>query len=183
MFDLFKARAEAVSAEVLRCATAAAALEVVFSVLRREGSAHPGGARAVWHAGPILGRPAAERASTVPGLSFDVTRENTRESRVGVTEFDWAIADTGTLVQDATAPGARLASTLVETHVAVVRTASLVPDLATLLAEVDPRRMRYLAFVTGPSRTADIERVLTIGVHGPKKLVIVAVDQAEEAAP
>lgn len=178
MFDVFKAKAEAVSAEVFRRPTAAAALELVLAIVEREG-ADAAGARAVWREGAILGRPSREALARVPGLSFDVSRENARQSRVGVTEFDWAIADTGTLVQDATDPGARLASTLVDTHVAVVRSSALVPDLATLLAQVDPRRMRYLAFVTGPSRTADIERVLTIGVHGPKRLVIVAVDQAE----
>jgi L-lactate dehydrogenase complex protein LldG len=41
---------------------------------------------------------------------------------------------------------------------------------------MDPRRVRYLACVTGPSRTADIERVLTIGVHGTRRLVVIAVD-------
>jgi L-lactate dehydrogenase complex protein LldG len=44
--------------------------------------------------------------------------------------------------------------------------------------------MRYLACVTGPSRTADIERVLTIGVHGPRRLLIVAVDgPGQQPAP
>jgi L-lactate dehydrogenase complex protein LldG len=37
----------------------------------------------------------------------------------------------------------------------------------------DPARVPFLALVTGPSRTADIERVLTIGVHGPRRLIIV----------
>lgn len=44
-------------------------------------------------------------------------------------------------------------------------------------ARVDPRRARYLALITGPSRTADIERVLTIGAHGPERLIIVFFDE------
>jgi L-lactate dehydrogenase complex protein LldG len=63
-----------------------------------------------------------------------------------------------------------------------VPTASLLPDLAAVLARVDPRTSTYLAFITGPSRTADIERVLTIGVHGPGRLIIVFVDDPEVAA-
>ncbi len=54
--------------------------------------------------------------------------------------------------------------------------------MAALLARIDPGRMRYVACVTGPSRTADIERVLTIGVHGPRKLVVVVVDAAVDTA-
>ncbi len=178
MFDLFKAKAEAVSAEVLRAPHPSATLELVLSVLERERVEDVPGARAVWCAGPILnglvGRTALERR--VPGLSFDVTRDRAAESRVGVSEFQWGLATTGTIAQDASDPRLRLVSMLTETHVAILRSASLLPDLECLLARVDPRRARYLACVTGPSRTADIERVLTIGVHGPKKLVVIAVD-------
>jgi L-lactate dehydrogenase complex protein LldG len=185
VFDLFKAKAEAVSAEVHRAPSPAAALDVVLDVLGRERVADAPGERAVWCRGPILGglldRGALLRR--VPGLSFDVTRARAAGSRVGVSEFDWALAETGTLAQDATDPALRLVSTLPETHVALVRTASLLPDLECLLFKVDPRRVRYLACVTGPSRTADIERVLTIGVHGPRRLVVVAVDGGAEDRP
>ena len=44
----------------------------------------------------------------------------------------------------------------------------------------DPKSAHYIAMITGPSRTADIERVLTIGVHGPERLVIVFIDQLEK---
>jgi L-lactate dehydrogenase complex protein LldG len=181
MFEQFKAKAQAVSAEVYRASGTAEALKWVGTVLDREGVADAPGARAVWCEGPILAgadREALRR--TFPGLSFEVTRERAEGSRVGVTEFDWALADTGTLAHDATDPRVRLASTLPETHVALVRTRDILPDFAALLGRVDPRRMRYVACVTGPSRTADIERVLTIGVHGPKKLVVVAVDDGGE---
>jgi L-lactate dehydrogenase complex protein LldG len=67
-------------------------------------------------------------------------------------------------------------------HIALVSTAALLPDLPALLTRVDPRKSAYLAFITGPSRTADIERVLTIGVHGPERLIIVLVDDLEVAA-
>jgi L-lactate dehydrogenase complex protein LldG len=178
VFDLFKSRAEAVGAEVRRVESPTAALELVLDLLEREQVKDAPGARAVWCEGPIV-RGLIDRATLarrVPGLSFQVTRARAEESRVGVTEFDWGLAATGTLAQDATDPGLRLASMLPQTHVALVRAGAVLPDLECLLARIDPRRVRYLACVTGPSRTADIERVLTIGVHGPRKLVVVAVD-------
>jgi L-lactate dehydrogenase complex protein LldG len=178
MFDLFRAKAEAVGAEVHRVPTPAAAVEVAVGVLEREGVEDAAGARAVWRAGGIVGGVLDRGALTrrVPGLSFEVTRDRAAESRVGVSEMDWALAETGTVAQDASDPAARLASMLPETHVALVRTSAILPDLERLLQRVDPRRARYLALITGPSRTADIERVLTIGVHGPRKLVVVCVD-------
>ncbi len=178
MFDLFRARAEAAGTEVHRVPSSSAAVDLALEVLERERVAESPGARAVWCDGPILegvlDRGALSRR--VPGLSFEVTRERAAESRVGLSEMEWALAATGTVAQDASEPAVRLASMLPETHVAFVRTAAIVPDLRFLLQRVDPRRARYLAFITGPSRTADIERVLTIGVHGPRKLVVVCVD-------
>lgn len=183
MFELFRAKAEAVSAVVHREPSPAAALGRVLELLEREGVRDAPGARAVWSDGPILGAVVDREAlaARIPGLSFEITRARAEESKVGVTEFDWALAETGSLVHDASDPGRRLASMLVDTHVALVRTRTLLPDFECLLARIDPRSMRYVACVTGASRTADIERVLTIGVHGPKKLVIVAVDDGQEA--
>jgi L-lactate dehydrogenase complex protein LldG len=175
MFELFKAKAEAVSAQVHRFPTTAEAVAFVTATLRDEGVADEPSRYAVWADGPF--RRAAGAATRLPGVKLEVTRELAARSKVGVSEFDWAIADTGTLAQDATDVARRLVSTLTETHVAIVRTGSLVPDLAALVSRLDPRRMRYVACVTGASRTADIERVLTIGVHGPGKLIIVAVDE------
>jgi L-lactate dehydrogenase complex protein LldG len=63
-----------------------------------------------------------------------------------------------------------------------VPAAGLLPDLPSLLKRVDPKKLSYLALITGPSRTADIERVLTIGVHGPKRLVVLFVDDLPSAS-
>ena len=55
------------------------------------------------------------------------------------------------------------------------------PDLRSGFSKFDLQQCAFLSAITGPSRTADIERVLTIGVHGPRRLVVVAVDDGEEA--
>ena len=74
--------------------------------------------------------------------------------------MDWALADTGTLVQDATAVDKRLVSTLPTIHVALIATSGLRPDMPAWLGDARPNSAGYLAMITGPSRTADIERVL-----------------------
>ncbi|HZZ84103.1 MAG TPA: lactate utilization protein [Anaeromyxobacteraceae bacterium] len=184
MFETFRARAEAVSAEVRRVATRAEALEVVLGVLRDAGVGEGAGEGAVWAEGPFLaGLDEGSLARRVPGLTFEVTREAAAAARVGVTEMDFAVANTGTLAQAADDPAQRLASTLPAIHVALVPADRMVADLGELFARLGPARSRYLALVTGPSRTADIERVLTIGVHGPARLVIVVVDDLQGRIP
>jgi L-lactate dehydrogenase complex protein LldG len=182
LFDMFRMRATAVSAEVERVSSKALALEFIVRTLNKEDVADKAGSRALWAAPGFLD--AAERAqlqSAVPGLRFEVTRELAAEAKVGISRMDWALANTGTLVQTADAVEQRLVSTLPPLHIAIVSTQALLPDLPAVLARIDPRKSAYLAFITGPSRTADIERVLTIGVHGPGRLMIVMVDDLEGA--
>jgi len=182
LYAEFKARAEAVSAVVERAPTRADALARVLARLREEGVADAPGSYAVWADGPICaGLNRLALAQNLPGLRFEVTRELAAGARVGVTEVGFAVANTGTLAAAADAVEQRLASTLPVVHVALVPTAGLVADLPQLFAQLGPARSRYLALVTGPSRTADIERVLTIGVHGPERLVIIFVDDLDRA--
>jgi L-lactate dehydrogenase complex protein LldG len=177
MLETFQARAEAVSAQVHRFVGKSQALDFVLGVLAREGVSEAPASGAVWAGCRFLeGFDKAGIAERQPGIRFDVTRETAAAAKVGVSQMDWAIAETGTIVQLSTAVEQRLVSTLPLAHVAIVPTRRVVPDLAALLAEVRPGDAGYLAFITGPSRTADIERVLTIGVHGPERLVIVLVD-------
>jgi len=116
-------------------------------------------------------------AEQTPGLTFDVTRDAAEASKIGVSQMEWAIADTGTLVTDAAPVERRLVSTLPVIHMAVVATDALEADMPAALARIHPNQCGYISMITGPSRTADIERVLTIGVHGPSRLVIVFVDE------
>jgi L-lactate dehydrogenase complex protein LldG len=172
LFDTFKARAEAVSAEVHRVATRSEAVDFITSFLHAEQGP------AVWVAGSLLdGADRASLAARIPGLTFDVTQDAAEKSKVGISQIECAIASTGTLVTDAAPVERRLASALPVIHVAVVPTDAIEVDMAAALARVHPSRSGYISMITGPSRTADIERVLTIGVHGPSRLVIVFVDE------
>ena len=177
MYEQFTSRAEAVGAEVHRVHDKAAAVEFICRLLQQEGLADAPGCRAVWAPSPCLDAATREMLEGQTGLSLTVTRELAAESRFGISQLNWALADTGSLVQDATAVEQRLVSTLPDIHIALVPTSGILPDMPALLSCLHPNQSNYIAFITGPSRTADIERVLTIGVHGPGRLVIVCVDE------
>jgi L-lactate dehydrogenase complex protein LldG len=176
MYEQFKARAEAVSAEVYRCETKTAAQEFILQLLQQEGQGDSPGSSAVWADCPFLDSVDRQPLTMIAGLTFEVTRERAAVARFGISQMGWALADTGTLVQDSSAIEQRLVSSLPTIHIALVPTSGLLPDLPTLLSRLHPKESGYIAMITGPSRTADIERVLTIGVHGPERLVIIFVD-------
>ena len=179
--EAFKTRAEAVSAEVHRFAAQQEALAFVLDFLREAGVSEAPECGAVWAAGSFLaGTPKEELSAQVPGLRFDVTQAASAASRVGISQLDWAIAGTGTLVQDATAVEKRLVSTLPPIHIALLGTDRILADMGSVLQRLRPEQINYISFITGPSRTADIERVLTIGVHGPGRLIIVVVDDFDQ---
>jgi len=180
MFDQFKARAEAVGAEVHRFKSKDELLDFLKSFLIKEGVCDKENFYALWADSPLLnGIDKGKLSAEIPGLKFSVTRELAVSSLVGITEMNYALADTGSLVADQTPVEDRLASTLPVIHIAIIGTNKILADKVSLLKNISPVKSPFIAFITGPSRTADIERVLTIGVHGPKRLVILFVDEYE----
>jgi L-lactate dehydrogenase complex protein LldG len=177
MYEQFKARAAAVGAEVHRFETKRDALDFIVPFLLQEEIADAPGSFAVWAGSPLLTGMGPEQLSSVPGLKFEVTRELAAQSKIGISLMQWALADTGSLVQDQSAVEQRLVSSLPSIHIALVPSGNILEGKRALFQRLNPSTSRYIAFITGPSRTADIERVLTIGVHGPERLIVVFVDE------
>jgi len=181
MFTQFKASAEAVGSEVHRFCTKAAALDFIEEFFKKEDIKDTPGSYALWAESPILnGLDTKSLAKKNPGLKFEVTRQLAKEAKICITQVDWGIANTGTIAQDSTAVVQRLAAALPWVHIALLSTDNIVADLPALMSRMHPNQNRYITLTTGPSRTADIERVLAIGVHGPEHLVIICVDEAGE---
>jgi L-lactate dehydrogenase complex protein LldG len=92
------------------------------------------------------------------------------EADVGITTVDYAIANTGTMVLSSSLERPRSVSLLPTVHLALVRASQFVPRMGSVFAAYTGRPggpPSAVHFITGPSRTSDIENDLTIGVHGP----------------
>ncbi len=82
------------------------------------------------------------------------------------------------MFQEGTAIATRLVTILPPLHVVFLPSANIVPGITEAFEIIAQNFDRgYIGFITGPSRTADIERVLTIGVHGPSRFAIIAIDE------
>lgn len=112
------------------------------------------------------------------------TRESLRAeiaaAGLGITGADYAVAETGSVVVVPRKGLSRLVSVVPAIHVALVRPQEVVETLddVFLLRRLEYYRNggdmgSYLNFITGPSRTADIEQTLVVGVHGPKEVHLV----------
>jgi L-lactate dehydrogenase complex protein LldG len=94
---------------------------------------------------------------------------------VGISSAQAAIAETGTLVLDSAEERHRLVSLVPPVHIAIIDASRICETLGEALALLRNGKdlSRAVAFVTGPSRTADIELTLTVGVHGPQELYVI----------
>jgi len=139
--------------------------------------------------GPALGAAGLSLGVAVSGdTGVDARRRHRDEAaaaQIGVTGADVALAETGSLIVISGAGRPRSTSLLPDTHVAVFDRSRLVESLEQvgILLEawhVDPGRTMtgaMINIITGPSRTADIELTLTRGVHGPKEVHAIFVEQ------
>lgn len=128
-----------------------------------------------------------EHVETLKGMCADrgirlVTEDLRRHLAgvdVGLTFIDFGIAETGTLVLDSSDEDVRLATMVSEVHIGLLPRSKIRATAEELEQELRGYMQtvpNYLAFITGASRTADIERVLALGVHGPLELHILILE-------
>jgi len=177
---LFMEKAEAVSAEVHRVASISEAKKKFLEIVK---TLSPKQIVAV--NGELVKKIDLPTAAKKVGakLFTKQLRFYAPEADLGVSEMELGIAETGSVAQDATDMGKRLVSTLPPVHLAFLHAKTIVPTLRDAIAKAGEKGgpAPYWAIITGPSRTADIERVLTIGVHGPSRLIIILLDETSNA--
>ncbi len=118
----------------------------------------------------------------VPTLVADgtATKEELGQCDAGITECDALVAQTGSVLVTSRSAGGRALSCLPPHHIVIARRAQVVADLpaafALLAQKYGGNYPSMISFITGPSRTGDIERILVLGAHGPKQLSIFLLD-------
>lgn len=96
---------------------------------------------------------------------------------VGLTGAEAALAETGSVVVSSGPGKSRLASLLPPVHIAFVATSQLTADIFTWTAARQGQLPANVVLISGPSKSADIERVLAVGVHGPKRFIALLYDE------
>jgi L-lactate dehydrogenase complex protein LldG len=129
------------------------------------------------HQGKLTGPITAKLA--LPCLAADQPYDvnELEKCDAGLTECDALVAQTGSVLVTSRSAGGRALSVLPPHHVVLARRDQLIAGLPEALALVKAKYganyPSLISFITGPSRTGDIERILVLGAHGPKKLTIV----------
>jgi L-lactate dehydrogenase complex protein LldG len=200
--ELFTAKATAVNAVVRELPTMAAALDYVVEVCAGKEPAEiladePGTEQGppgpnnqptrVWR---VVGAPDLDEgdfaalAGACEEKGFLCVRENLRDYvagiDVGFTRALLGVAPSGTCMLNTDNEDARLASMISEIHIIALRKSAIYPDLPAiaplLRVRMNEAPATFTTLISGPSRTADIERVAAVGVHGPLELHIILLE-------
>lgn len=196
LFGRFRAELEAVAGTAQSVPSGESAVDRIVELARAKG----GRRVATWNLAG-LGLPGLEAALGEAGFSVTqetssaevppdpasrlAYRQEVARADLGVSGTDFAIAETGTLVLLSGGGKGRLVSALPVTHVGIIRPTNLIRSLEelgvflTLLSRrgEDGFDGSCVSLITGPSRTADIELSLTRGVHGPREVFVILIEE------
>jgi L-lactate dehydrogenase complex protein LldG len=168
---MFAKNAAELKADLRLLASAEQARQVLSKLAGAEGWK-----QAAYHAGQLTD-------SICPALTIPLLRTDQgydalalEQCDAGISECDVLVAQTGSVVVTCRSAGGRALSVLPPHHVVLARREQMVPDLPAafewLKTQYGANYPSMISFITGPSRTGDIERILVLGAHGPKQLTI-----------
>ena len=169
--ELFKSNATALKADFSLLETKDELVSRVKALRESEGWT-----RIATHSGELTD--SIRTAIDLPVCRTDVPYEagELETCSVGITQCDALVAQTGSVLVTSRSAGGRALSVLPPHHVVLARRDQLLRDLpeafSLLKKNYAPDYPSFISFITGPSRTGDIERILVLGAHGPKKLTI-----------
>ena len=128
------------------------------------------------HAGELTDAATAQLGLPICTTQGAYEKEELEACDAGISQCDALIAQTGSVLVTSRSAGGRALSVLPPHHVVLARGEQLLPDLPSAFALLAERYgddyPSFMSLITGPSRTGDIERILVLGAHGPKRLTV-----------
>ncbi|HWD19795.1 MAG TPA: LUD domain-containing protein [Verrucomicrobiae bacterium] len=165
--QMFAQNAESLRAEFVVCGS------LDEAVARAESY---GWKKIAWHKGELTGAVAARLPAAQLETDGGYAVEDLESCDAAMTECESLVAQTGSVLVSSAAAGGRALSVLPPHHLVLARRSQMVANLSAALQRVRNKYHNewpsFLSFITGPSRTGDIERILVLGAHGPRKLTI-----------
>jgi L-lactate dehydrogenase complex protein LldG len=173
---VFARLSEMLRTEFRECASPVEAASHIAS-LAQEGQWK----RIALHSGALIDAVAAKLPASLELLLTDhgYEKDAMESSDAGFTECESLVAQTGSVCVTGPSSGGRVLSVFPPHHIVIASRGQMLPDLSAayehLAAKYQGRYPSFISFITGPSRTGDIERILVLGAHGPKRLTVLLV--------
>ncbi|MBI4557508.1 MAG: lactate utilization protein [Candidatus Hydrogenedentes bacterium] len=183
LIEMFRQKFESLAGKVYVVTDSAQTIEKICEILEEVSGRQvalgilPGDIRE-----PFLARCRQDGVGVIaPPYSGENLTGTIDEANCGITSADFAIAETGTLVETTTDDTVRLVSALPRVHIALLRAEDIVPTLESAASRLREAFQRHngacaVTFISGPSRTGDIEMKLVLGVHGPEAAHAIIID-------
>ena len=113
-------------------------------------------------------------------ITFDSGNEKFLDIKIGITYCEYLISRLGSIMISSKQTSGRRLNVFPETHIVLAYTSQLVPDIKDAIKNIkkkyNEKMPSMISVITGPSRTADIEKTLVMGAHGPKELYVFLID-------